>query len=72
MSRALIEPLLPASDGYWGRPFRDNRRVVEGAIGQAPAPIALVSDNGPCFRSSTFPNVRQQRDRPPTTVTVHK
>ncbi|MFQ2845928.1 hypothetical protein ACLILZ_34730, partial [Mycobacterium paragordonae] len=23
-------------------------------IGQAPAPIAVVSDNGPCFRGKTF------------------
>ncbi|WNG88665.1 hypothetical protein C6A87_005410 [Mycobacterium sp. ITM-2016-00317] len=23
-------------------------------IGQAPAPVAVVSDNGPCFRRKTF------------------
>ncbi len=27
-----IQPLLPSSDGRRGRPFRDDRRVVEGII----------------------------------------
>ncbi|MEJ6549665.1 transposase [Corynebacterium sp. USCH3] len=29
---ARIEPLLPSSDGHRGRPFRNNRQVVEGII----------------------------------------
>jgi transposase len=29
---ALIQPLLPSSIGRRGRPFRDDRRVVEGII----------------------------------------
>ena len=29
---ARIQPLLPTSDGRRGRPFRDDRRVVEGII----------------------------------------
>jgi transposase len=29
---ALIQPLLPSSSGRRGRPFRDDRRVVEGII----------------------------------------
>jgi len=29
---ARIQPLLPSSDGRRGRPFRDDRRVVEGII----------------------------------------
>ena len=27
---ALIQPLLPSSSGRRGRPFREDRRVVEG------------------------------------------
>lgn len=40
--------------------LRDDRGVMdivdaqETVIGQAPAPIAVVSDNGPCFRGQTF------------------
>jgi transposase len=29
---ALIEPMLPSSDGLKGRPFRNNRKVVEGIV----------------------------------------
>ena len=29
---ALVEPLMPSSDGKRGRPFRDHRQVVEGII----------------------------------------
>jgi transposase len=29
---ALIEPLMPATEGKRGRPFRDHRQVVEGII----------------------------------------
>ncbi|WP_212744340.1 IS5 family transposase [Rhodococcus sp. Q] len=29
---ALIEPMLPSSDGHKGRPFRNNRKVVEGIV----------------------------------------
>jgi hypothetical protein len=28
--------------------------AAETVIGHAPAPIAVVSDNGPCFRGQTF------------------
>jgi len=40
--------------------LRDDRGVMdivdasETVIGQAPAPIAVVSDNGPCFRGQSF------------------
>jgi transposase InsO family protein len=40
--------------------LRDDRGVMdivdaaETVIGHAPAPIAVVSDNGPCFRGHTF------------------
>jgi putative transposase len=36
----------------------------ETVIGQAPAPIAVVSDNGPCFRGQTFQNVFAEQDDP--------
>lgn len=29
---AIVEPLLPSSDGNRGRPFRDHRQVVEGIV----------------------------------------
>ena len=29
---ALIEPVIPSSNGRRGRPFRDDRRVIEGII----------------------------------------
>ncbi|MFF0816171.1 transposase [Rhodococcus sp. NPDC003318] len=29
---ALIEPMLPSSDGLEGRPFRNDRTVVEGIV----------------------------------------
>ena len=29
---AVLEPLLPSSDGRPGRPFRDRRQVVEGIV----------------------------------------
>jgi putative transposase len=39
------------------RAERDTIGVLNAAgthIGQAPVPIAVVSDNGPCFRGETF------------------
>lgn len=47
---SLIEPLLPSSDGRRGRPFRDNRRVVEGIVYRYRAGIAwrdLPAEFGP-------------------------
>jgi transposase len=37
---ARIEPLLPSSEGQRGRPFRNNRQVVEGIIYRYRARIA--------------------------------
>lgn len=37
---SLIEPMLPSSDGLWGRPLRNNRRVVEGIVYRYRAGIA--------------------------------
>lgn len=47
---SLIEPLLPSSDGLRGRPFRDNRRVVEGIVYRYRSGIAwrdVPTDFGP-------------------------
>jgi len=33
-------------------------------IGQAPAPIALVSDNGPCYRGAAFQALFTDHDDP--------
>ncbi|WP_020578281.1 hypothetical protein [Actinopolymorpha alba] len=32
-------------------------------VGQAPTPIAVVSDNGPCFRGSVFADAFTARTR---------
>lgn len=47
---SLIEPLLPSSDGRRGRPFRDNRRVVEAIVYRYRAGVAwrdAPTDFGP-------------------------
>ncbi len=47
---SLIEPMLPSSDGSRGRPFRNNRRVVEGIVYRYRAGIAwrdLPTEFGP-------------------------
>lgn len=36
----------------------------ENVIGQAPAPIAVVSDNGPCYRGKTFQALFADQDDP--------
>ena len=37
---AVLEPLLPCSDGRPGRPFRDTRQVVEGIVHRYRAGLA--------------------------------
>ena len=46
--------LLGLEDLRADRGVMDIVDAQENVIGQAPAPIALVSDNGPCFRGHTF------------------
>jgi putative transposase len=46
--------LLELDDLRADRGVMDIFDAAENVIGQAPAPIALVSDNGPCFRGQTF------------------
>jgi len=38
--------------------------VDETVIGQAPAPIAVVSDNGPCYRGTAFQALFADHDDP--------
>ncbi|MGX9790080.1 transposase [Mycobacterium sp. MMS18-G62] len=48
------ENLLDLDDLRADRGVMDIVDAEETVIGQAPAPIAVVSDNGPCFRGKTF------------------
>jgi transposase InsO family protein len=48
------QQLLNIPDLCQDRGLMDILDAQETVIGQAPAPIALVSDNGPCFRGKTF------------------
>jgi putative transposase len=46
--------LLELDDLRDDRALMDILDAEDTVIGQAPAPIAVVSDNGPCFRGKTF------------------
>lgn len=46
--------LLTVDDLRADRGLMDICDAEDTVIGQAPAPIAVVSDNGPCFRGKTF------------------
>jgi putative transposase len=48
------ENLLNLDDLRADRGVMDILDAEDTIIGQAPAPIAIVSDNGPCFRGKTF------------------
>ncbi len=48
------ENLLDLDDLRADRGLMDIVDANDTVIGQAPAPIAVVSDNGPCFRGKTF------------------
>lgn len=51
---AEAQRLLGLDDLRADRGVMDIVDAEENVIGQSPAPIALVSDNGPCFRGQTF------------------
>ncbi|WP_420878900.1 transposase [Rhodococcus sp. (in: high G+C Gram-positive bacteria)] len=51
---AEAQRVLELGDLRGDRGVMDVVDDTDTVIGQAPAPIALVSDNGPCFRSRTF------------------
>jgi putative transposase len=48
------QQLLGVEDLRADRGLMDILDADDTVIGQAPAPIAVVSDNGPCFRGQTF------------------
>jgi transposase InsO family protein len=51
---AEAQRLLDLDDLRADRAVMDIVDAADNVIGQAPAPIAVVSDNGPCFRGKTF------------------
>jgi transposase InsO family protein len=51
---AEAQCLLNLDDLRTDRGVMDILDAAENVIGQAPAPIAVVSDNGPCYRGKTF------------------
>jgi transposase InsO family protein len=53
-SWAVLRRLLNLDDLRTDRGVMDIVDAAENVIGRAPAPIAVVSDNGPCFRGQTF------------------
>jgi putative transposase len=56
LNLAIVEAqrLLDLDDLRADRGLMDILDANDTVIGQAPAPIAVVSDNGPCFRGQTF------------------
>jgi putative transposase len=46
----------------WGRERSGNRSTTEYVLGQVPAPIAVVTDNGPCFRGGIYAEVFRGED----------
>ena len=59
---AEAQRLLDLQDLRVVRSVMDIVDAAEQVIGHTPAPIALVSDNGPCFRGQTFQTVFQDDD----------
>jgi putative transposase len=59
---AEAEHILDLADLRADRGVMDIVDAAETVIGHAPAPIAVVSDNGPCFRGQTFQTVFEGDD----------
>jgi putative transposase len=59
---AEAQRLLNLDDLRADRGVMDILDAAETVIGQTPAPIAVVSDNGPCFRGQTFQSAFEQQD----------
>ena len=55
------EHILSLVDLRTDRGLMDILDAEDNVIGQAPAPIAVVTDNGPCYRGSTFKSVVRRR-----------
>jgi putative transposase len=56
--------VLGLSDLRADRGLMDILDANDTVIGQAPAPIAVVSDNGPCYRGKTFQALFADNDDP--------
>jgi putative transposase len=54
MAVTEAQRVLGLTDLRADRGLMDIVDAEENVIGQAPAPIAVVSDNGPCYRGTTF------------------
>lgn len=54
--------LLDLDDLRTDRGLMDVLDADDTVIGQVPAPIAVVSDNGPCFRGKTFQSAFSDQD----------
>ncbi|MFZ2177439.1 MAG: transposase [Rhodococcus sp. (in: high G+C Gram-positive bacteria)] len=61
---ALIEPMLPSSDGRSGRPFRNNRKLVEGVIYQSQAGVAWRDFCSISAGGEAGPAISARRDIP--------
>ncbi len=56
--------ILELDDLRDDRGFMDVLDAEDTVIGQAPAPIAIVSDNGPCYRGKDFQALFTSQDDP--------
>lgn len=56
--------ILELDDLRDDRGFMDVLDADDNIIGQAPAPIAIVSDNGPCYRGKDFQALFANQDDP--------
>lgn len=61
---AEAQHVLGLADLRADRGLMDIVDADEHIIGQAPAPIAVVSDNGPCYRGKTFQTLFADHDDP--------
>lgn len=61
---AEAQRLLDLDDLRLDRGLMDIVDAEENVIGHAPAPLAVVSDNGPCFRGKTFQTLFDDHDDP--------
>jgi putative transposase len=64
MAVAEAQRVLGLADLRADRGLMDIVDAEENVIGQAPAPIAVVSDNGPCYRGKTFQALFAEQDDP--------
>jgi hypothetical protein len=68
LRRAVVEAeRIPGLDDLRaGRGVMDVVDAGDCVIGEEPAPIAVVTDNGPCFRGATFADARRRSQPVPS------